>query len=393
MEKVVSLDKRPDGGTILFQVVTMLLIVLGCTLIFSYIGFFVATELTGAKLNDIAALNENSSAAVVEANKIIQLISVIGIFLLPAIIVPLLIFKASPIHFLSLNRRTPLMLFIMALLAYFALIPLLEWTIKLNQEMHLPASLKALEDTMRSMEDRAGLATKKFLEMPKTSTFIFNIFLIALLPAIAEELFFRGMVQRTMFNWTRNIHLSIILTAILFSFMHFQFFGFLPRMLLGMLLGYLLYWSGDIRLPIFIHFTNNFSAVLASYISQKNHTDIDPDNMTLNPMLITFSILLGGFLLYLVYKGGLRKKQERFDMAEGSSALPANDIKWVKIYKTDKPYMAEIITGNLKNEGIDAVSINKKDSSYTIFGFIEIYVPEEQEERARALVDSTVSGE
>lgn len=395
MKNIVSLDNKPNAGTILMQFATIMLVVLGCAAIFSFLGVYIAMAIEGLSLRDMADLNESSSLAVINANRILQLISTIGIFLVPAFAIPMLLFKTSPIRFLSLNRSTPVYLFIMALFAYYALTPAMEWVIQFNQNLHLPAALKGLDDGIRSLEDKAELATKALLKMPTFGSFIFTVFLIALLPAIAEELFFRGLVQRTVFNWTRKIHLSILLTAMFFSFIHFQFLGFLPRMLLGMLLGYLLYWSGDIKLSIFIHFLNNFTAVAASYEGQIKNIDIDPDKINFHPYLIFFSLIIGAIILYGIYKGGLRKKEERRASEEESeSILPAReDINWVKIHSTPNQYEAEIMTGTLKNEGIMAVIVNKKESSYNIFGRIEIYVPEEEVVKAKEILESNLEAE
>jgi hypothetical protein len=93
--------------------------------------------------------------------------------------------------------------------------------------------------------------------------------MIAFLPAIGEELLFRGVIQRIFTSWTRNQHWGIWISAILFSALHMQFYGFIPRVFLGVLFGYLLVWSGSIWLPIIAHFINNAVAVVAMYLIDK----------------------------------------------------------------------------------------------------------------------------
>jgi membrane protease YdiL (CAAX protease family) len=93
--------------------------------------------------------------------------------------------------------------------------------------------------------------------------------MIAFLPSIGEELLFRGVIQRIFTNWTRNYHWGIWISALLFSALHMQFYGFIPRMFLGVLFGYLLVWSGSMWLPIIAHFINNAVAVVAMYLIDK----------------------------------------------------------------------------------------------------------------------------
>ena len=90
--------------------------------------------------------------------------------------------------------------------------------------------------------------------------------LIAILPALGEELFFRGIVQRIFISWTKNPLLGIIIGAFLFSFMHLQFYGFIPRFYLGIIFGLIYFWSGSIWLPILAHFLNNAAAVIILFI-------------------------------------------------------------------------------------------------------------------------------
>ena len=287
-----------------------------------------------------------------------------------------------------MNRKTPFVLFILALIAYFALTPFLEWTIQLNQEMALPSFLKGLESWMKTSEEQAKVITEVFVKMPTFGSFLFTVFYMALLPAIAEEFLFRGFLQRTIFNWTRKINLSIIISAFVFSFIHFQFYGFLPRMLLGMLLGYLFYWSGNLKLSVFIHFMNNFLSILVTYIQQNEKIDLDPDKMPANPWLIVFSIVSGAIMLYGIYKTGQRKNIEfaNRNVADDDARNP--ELKWKKVYSTPKLYQAEIFLGKLRNEGLRAVLKNKKDSAYTVFGTVEIYVPEEEEAQANSIIES-----
>ena len=127
--------------------------------------------------------------------------------------------------------------------------------------------------------------------------------IIALIPAFGEELLFRGLIQKGLFKSWGNIHLAIWLSAFLFSALHLQFLGFIPRFLIGGLLGYLFFWSGSIWLPILAHFVNNATAVLLSFMINKGVINKELEEIGTQaeqgPMLFICLLSLG-LLLYLI---------------------------------------------------------------------------------------------
>ena len=125
--------------------------------------------------------------------------------------------------------------------------------------------------------------------------------MIAILPAIGEELVFRGMLQPELQRATGNIHAAIWISAIMFSAIHLQFFGFVPRMLLGVMFGYLYYWSGNIIIPMLAHFVNNGFSLLMVYLYQLEIISIDLESgESASPLLVAFFTLITfGLLLYL----------------------------------------------------------------------------------------------
>jgi uncharacterized protein len=126
---------------------------------------------------------------------------------------------------------------------------------------------------------------------------------IGVLPAIGEEIVFRGIIQNQLFRATHNKHVAIWIAAILFSAIHFQFFGFVPRMLLGALFGYLYYWSGNLWMSVIAHFANNGFSVLAMYFYQKGAIGFDVEDTESVPAhFVIFSALLTAGLLFYFYK-------------------------------------------------------------------------------------------
>ena len=135
--------------------------------------------------------------------------------------------------------------------------------------------------------------------MHSVSDLLIALLVIAILPGIGEELVFRGMTQQLFIESKFNPHLSIWLAAIIFSAIHFQFFGFLPRMLLGALFGYLFYWSGNLLIPIIAHVFTNGAQVLLMYIYKEDLLDTGmEEDPGLTFTTISISILLSFMFLY-----------------------------------------------------------------------------------------------
>ena len=140
--------------------------------------------------------------------------------------------------------------------------------------------------------------------MNSVSDLLINLVIIGLIAAIAEEIFFRGILQQIFKEWSKSIHSSVLITAFLFSAIHMQFSGFLPRFILGILLGYMYYWTKTIWIPIIIHFINNGIIVILSYkpIGDIISFDIFNSDIIFTSKEIFFSSTAVILLLYLLYK-------------------------------------------------------------------------------------------
>jgi membrane protease YdiL (CAAX protease family) len=132
--------------------------------------------------------------------------------------------------------------------------------------MHFPGWLSGMENWMIDKEEKADNLIEMLVESNTFRVMMLNLITIALLPAIAEELIFRGVFQKIFSNIFKSGHVGIWFTAFLFSTIHFQFFGFIPRFILGLVFGYLFFWSGTLWLPVISHFVNNAFPVILAYI-------------------------------------------------------------------------------------------------------------------------------
>lgn len=218
--------------------------------------------------------------------KYVQLILATFVFIVPANAYSRL-FSDNTIVFFEFKKPSVLYLFFAALLWLFTL-PIISFLADLNNKIAFPTSFTSLENSFRLAEARAENATRFLLNINSLSGLMVNLLVIAVVAALAEELIFRGIIQKLLFEQSKNIHLAIWLTALVFSLFHLQFFAIIPRIVLGAALGYTFYWSRSIWVPIFFHFINNASIVFASYLYQQKMITTDPNEITFFPNSVLF---------------------------------------------------------------------------------------------------------
>lgn len=168
--------------------------------------------------------------------------------------------------FLQMSAVPHFYFIITAVACIFFALPAVAGLEQWNEAIHLPSWLTGTETWMRAKEDQAEKIYLAFFEDKSMLGLIVNLLVMALVAALSEELFFRGLLQQLFIKNRLNPHLAIIITAILFSAFHLQFFGFLPRLFLGMVLGYLYYITQNLWVPITAHFFNNAFAVVSVHL-------------------------------------------------------------------------------------------------------------------------------
>jgi hypothetical protein len=189
--------------------------------------------------------------------------------------------------------------------------PVIEWISLVNQQLVLPTWMNGVETWMRNSEEQANDITKAFLSTESIPGLFGNLLIVAVLPAIGEELLFRGLLQKLIKKMTGNAHWAIWITAILFSALHLQFFGFLPRLLLGALFGYLLEWTGTLWLPIIAHFINNAAGVLVFFMTGDGLETKQPDAPLFNNPLFLWAIVSGVMVWILLRYLYLNREEHR----------------------------------------------------------------------------------
>lgn len=198
------------------------------------------------------------------------------------------------------NTLPPAAVFLFVIVIQVFFMPFNGWLQAINESMQLPPSLKAIEDFMRSMEDNLSGMTAFLTTFDSIGELLLAFIVIAVIAGVGEELIFRGLIQRKLYLATNNPHLAIWVSAFIFSAIHFQFFGFLPRLLLGALFGYFYYFTGNLWVPIAAHIFNNGLAVLLIFLSNQNLVSKDLEEMDNVPFpaAVTSFILAIGLLWY-----------------------------------------------------------------------------------------------
>lgn len=184
--------------------------------------------------------------------------------------------RVNPFKQMSLNRVLTLKQGLIAFLFAVAALPMISMLAEWNKGMELPSFLASVEELMRQMEESVELLTERFLNTSSAVILFVNLFVMAFLPAVCEEMMFRGWLQRVLAK-SVNYHVAIWVAAFVFSAIHFQFYGFIPRMLIGAALGYLYYYTGSLWAPVVAHFTNNAVAVITAFLTYNGYTSVNFD--------------------------------------------------------------------------------------------------------------------
>ena len=182
----------------------------------------------------------------------------------------------NPLRQMLLNKGLSVQQSLIAFLFAVTALPIISMLADWNNGIELPSFLASVEEMMRQMEEQAKVLTERFLQTSSVGMMVANLFVMALLPAVCEEMMFRGWLQRVL-GKSVNYHAAIWVSAFVFSAIHFQFYGFIPRMLIGAALGYLYHYTGSLWASILAHFVNNAAAVVFAFLSYNGYTTIDFD--------------------------------------------------------------------------------------------------------------------
>lgn len=222
---------------------------------------------------------ENAMADVANL-QIAQIISqVVGLLLPPVLYVCLV--QEKPLNYLGF-KKLPLWS-LLGIVAMFAVLPFNTMVAEWNESFEFPEIIKKMQETATAISEK----------MMNEGNFIVNLLIFGALAAISEELLFRSVIQKALLKLIRNPHVAIIVTAVLFSAFHMEFYGFFPRVVLGLMLGYMFWMSGSIWSSILMHFVNNATIVMLYFMNKREIINIDIDNFgnTSSVLLILLSLI------------------------------------------------------------------------------------------------------
>jgi membrane protease YdiL (CAAX protease family) len=288
------------------------LLLLGWVCIVSGIMFYYLSEFLLLPLFHISSIQELSQAVIsnpeaasmnanqINALKFVQFMLTLGTFLFPALLFAKMKFPDG--DYLRLNAKTTFLFAVLGILILITSAPFIDLIYHLNQQLKLPSSLSGLEKLISDTEATDARLTLLFLKTPRPTDLWINLIAIAIIPALSEELLFRGCFQQVMKEWTKNNHWAVWLTAAIFSFIHFQFYGFVPRMLLGALMGYLFLWSGSLWVPILAHAFNNGVQIVLSYLHEHGMIQLDVTSTEMLPVSVTIIATVICIVLLWLYR-------------------------------------------------------------------------------------------
>ena len=236
------------------------------------------------------------------ALRFMQISSQLFTFVFPPIAYAFLV-KKNPVNALGLKKTKTLWILI-GIAMIFAIMPFNSVIAEWNANLTLPESMSKIESLMKQMQEAATEIIEKFVSVDTIGGLILNLFMIAGLAALGEELLFRSIIQTSLIKICKNAHIGILIASAIFSFIHFEFYGFFPRLILGMLLGYMFYFSGSIWISMLMHFLNNGTVVFIYFLNNKGITNIDVDTFgqtSIPVLIVSIIVMIVLFLLSIKY--------------------------------------------------------------------------------------------
>lgn len=189
-------------------------------------------------------------------------------FIVPAL-VAMAIFYRKPLNAMGLGQAPDGLSICVIVTFYIVSLPAMNWLVAANEAMTLPSWMSGIEQWMRVSEDAATTATRQLLDIDSFGQLLPTVFVVGFMAGLSEEMLFRGAMLRTMQDSRIGTHAVVWIVAMVFSAFHLQFYGFIPRMVLGLWLGYLLVWTRSLWVPVIAHTLNNSTVVISSYLANK----------------------------------------------------------------------------------------------------------------------------
>jgi membrane protease YdiL (CAAX protease family) len=265
-------------------------------------GFFVLNYIVSLFFfSDLSAVLQDSkmgiTAEMTMKFKWAQVASALLSFVVPAVLFGYFS-SPQPLQYVGLRNRINVILIGLCVALFVVIQPFVSYLGTLNSKVNFGS----LQQAFKSAEAVYTRAFEAFLKMNSPADLFLNLFVMALLPAVGEELFFRGALQKVLLRWNQKPWLSILLSSFVFAFLHGTFFKILPIFTLGIMLGTVYYFTRNLWYCITIHFINNAAAVIAVYFADRNEVikKFANDNINLPLYSAVISLLLTLLILYFM---------------------------------------------------------------------------------------------
>lgn len=257
------------------QLLYLLLLIFFCTSFFYTVGLLLLNFFSELDLldNPDALTDLEAHPSRIMLYRWMLLFQHLGMFILPSFLFPYLLGERWSTFLRFIEPKAGILGASVLLMLFF--LPLSNYIAELNAGLGLPESLDWLEERFQDWEENARAASEALLRVDSIPGLLGMLLLAGVMPAVGEEAIFRGSVLPLLRKAFGNIHLAIWISALLFSAMHLQFYGFLPRLALGVLFGYLFVWTGTLWVPILMHFFNNAFVVFLSFWMHRSGRDLE----------------------------------------------------------------------------------------------------------------------
>jgi len=295
------------------QFVFVLMIVLASWLVFQLIALFSGMLIFNIGFTEVPnVLGSDTNPLTVPFQKYIQSLVALGMFFI-APVISVIFITQSPARYLKIDHFPGFLMVLLVSVLMIVSLPMNNFFTFLNGELNVENFLPGLQEYMENLELKSERLFERFLSVHGIGPLLLNLLIVAVIPAIGEELLFRGILQKIFIQWTGKVFLGVAITSLAFALLHFQFLSVLPRFVLGMILGYVFVWSGSLWMPIIAHFVNNAFAVTYYYFMYNNQIESTIEKIGMPGQNVTFallSIISVAAILWGIYSMRRKKKSD-----------------------------------------------------------------------------------
>ena len=301
---MLSTDKQNNTFHPLLKLLFYLLIVVFTVAIFSVLALFITAKVFDMPfdINNLTALMQNTDAMI-----LMQIISAIGMFILPVFIY-VKSFEAAPLHFLKINKVPSLRAILFTIVIFFMANFVLDLLVKLMYLIPFENMNSEWVKTMLQAEIDNETTLKSFLDFKSPLKFIVVFFMMAILPAVGEELTFRGVLMNLVHENSKNYITAILVSAFVFALIHLQLHNFLALFFMGLVLGYVYFLTKNLWVAIIAHLFNNGIIVVMSYLNNINMLSFDFSEKDDMPLIVSIFGAILFFVSFYFYKKFILKE-------------------------------------------------------------------------------------